>query len=126
MARVQQPQAECGVNHRRYIPQSILTLAPLPLTAHIIFLPTTPAAAGILTLEYTTQIYGTIFPISDTLQFRKESQQVLQKNLDTKTYQHDTGYDIGGTLGHGDVALAEIDAQHGNQESDNTDGGDNP
>ena len=51
---------------------------------------------------------------------------MLQQDLHTKAYQDEAGDDVGGALRDGDVALAEVDAQEGDQCGDDTDGGDNP
>lgn len=53
-------------------------------------------------------------------------QQVIKEYLHAETDEDKTGDDVGRALGDGDVALAEINANHGDHEGDNTDEGHNP
>ena len=51
---------------------------------------------------------------------------MLYEYLGSEADEHHAGYDVGCALRHRYVALAELDAQHGDQEVDDTDDGHNP
>ena len=78
-------------------------------------------ATDIITLDYSTNIYGTNITIGGTLQFHQVSEQVLQQYLHTKAYQHHSGNDICRALRNGDVALAKIDAKERDQQGNQPD-----
>ena len=51
---------------------------------------------------------------------------MFKENLHSETEEDETGSDVGGALGNGDVALAKVDTHEGDCKGDGTDEGHNP